>query len=620
MRRSNAILIAMCISSFLLLLSFQNCSKGFQASDASSLSMQGQSSNLLSEMSSSNFSLLSFQSIPGSAFQQANPLDGLGVAHQAPAYNPYGSIKQKFLAGAEDALALNFKTFKVYMGRAVKTTPQFYEIPAGEMADVNSMVQAADSPSFKKLFSMGFKTFFVEAVAFDLKNRQVMWYPLEASADHPTATNPANDAFTSFDLEREYKETFDLAKYFLQTYRGSGKTFVLQNHEGDHHTFDWSNQNTADPFKPNAMGLENLKKYWSVRQQAVNDAKAQFASDVKVYHMCEVVQVLRSSERGLDSLTRNVLPEVTCDLVGYSAHESAIADGTQSFESALAYIHSKARPSRDFGSNNVIISEIGTLENDSVYATRADQIAKIVSDKLKQGMPYVLYWTLYDNGCVSACAEPVKNEDVIGMWIRKPDGAFGEVYKKIINLLTQKEPNTFVALPSVVSIFRTTLGREPSAEESLSATHRFEMGTASLAQIQSEVAARKRDQDILKIRELSRKYFNAISNDNAAVEKQVAYLAGGASYAQLEAKFVLVKSSWIAESGAPPPEYFWVDRGMNYLINGGTEAQYRAEIKKVLASFPAFFVLRFVNAIFIMEAYITEIILRKRLTQYEKGH
>ena len=46
----------------------------------------------------------------------------------------------------------------------------------------------------------------------------------------------------------------------------------------------------------------------------------------------------------------------------------------------------------------------------------------------------------------------------------------------------------------------------------------------------------------------------------------------------------------------------------------------RKELLKVIISFPAFFVLRIVNAIFIMEAYWSEIILKKRLTQYEKGH
>ena len=46
----------------------------------------------------------------------------------------------------------------------------------------------------------------------------------------------------------------------------------------------------------------------------------------------------------------------------------------------------------------------------------------------------------------------------------------------------------------------------------------------------------------------------------------------------------------------------------------------RNEKMKVVTSFPAFFVLRIVNAVFILEAYWSEIIMRKRLTQYEKGH
>lgn len=46
----------------------------------------------------------------------------------------------------------------------------------------------------------------------------------------------------------------------------------------------------------------------------------------------------------------------------------------------------------------------------------------------------------------------------------------------------------------------------------------------------------------------------------------------------------------------------------------------RKELIKVISSFPSFFVLRIVNAVFIMEAYWTELILKKRLTQYEKGH
>ncbi len=91
-----------------------------------------------------------------------------------------------------------------------------------------------------------------------------------------------------------------------------------------------------------------------------------------------------------------------------------------------------------------------------------------------------------------------------------------------------------------------------------------------------------RDQRIIAIRALSVQYFGQQSSDNAAVEKQIAYLAAGNSESALGILFARVKADWIAETGSAPPEYFWVDRGMNYLIDGGTDAQYRAEIQKVL--------------------------------------
>lgn len=44
------------------------------------------------------------------------------------------------------------------------------------------------------------------------------------------------------------------------------------------------------------------------------------------------------------------------------------------------------------------------------------------------------------------------------------------------------------------------------------------------------------------------------------------------------------------------------------------------QTRRALLSFPSFFVLRIVNCLFIIEAFWSEFILRKRLTVYEKGH
>ena len=49
-------------------------------------------------------------------------------------------------------------------------------------------------------------------------------------------------------------------------------------------------------------------------------------------------------------------------------------------------------------------------------------------------------------------------------------------------------------------------------------------------------------------------------------------------------------------------------------------AAQRREIPRALASFPAFFVLRTVNAIFFLRAFWSEFIMRRSLHTYEKGH
>jgi biofilm PGA synthesis N-glycosyltransferase PgaC len=50
------------------------------------------------------------------------------------------------------------------------------------------------------------------------------------------------------------------------------------------------------------------------------------------------------------------------------------------------------------------------------------------------------------------------------------------------------------------------------------------------------------------------------------------------------------------------------------------KAKQRNEVGKALASFPAFLVLRFVNAIFFLKAFTKEMLLGQRLNVYEKGH
>jgi len=46
----------------------------------------------------------------------------------------------------------------------------------------------------------------------------------------------------------------------------------------------------------------------------------------------------------------------------------------------------------------------------------------------------------------------------------------------------------------------------------------------------------------------------------------------------------------------------------------------RREVGRVLMSIPGFLALRWVNCLFLLEAVWSELVLKKRLTVYEKGH
>jgi hypothetical protein len=77
-----------------------------------------------------------------------------------------------------------------------------------------------------------------------------------------------------------------------------------------------------------------------------------------------------------------------------------------------------------------------------------------------------------------------------------------------------------------------------------------------------------------KIRKLSVKYFGVESQNNAAVNAQLDFLARGGTLKGIEDYFSLVRYTWVMVTGAPPPSYGWVDLGMNYFVAGGTAQRY----------------------------------------------
>src|SRR5438552_12367248 len=77
-----------------------------------------------------------------------------------------------------------------------------------------SLTQLAQTPPYKRLFNMPFRTFVITAFTF-----------ANGSGVTGFATDPSR-AVT------EEKEFYDLTRYLYATYAGTGKTFILKHREG----------------------------------------------------------------------------------------------------------------------------------------------------------------------------------------------------------------------------------------------------------------------------------------------------------------------------------------------------------------------------------------------------
>jgi hypothetical protein len=118
--------------------------------------------------------------------------------------------------------------------------------------------------------------------------------------------------------KRLYDEMFDFATYLLKTYNNSGKTFLIGNWEGDWLLLSDYNRTAAPPQEH----LQNMTKWFQIRQKAVDDAKKAAASkNVQLYHYIEVNLVLKGM-KGEPCIASSVLPYVNVDLVSYSSYEA----------------------------------------------------------------------------------------------------------------------------------------------------------------------------------------------------------------------------------------------------------------------------------------------------------
>lgn len=219
--------------------------------------------------------------------------------------------------------------------------------------------------------------------------------------------------------EREYREFYDLARWLLTTYDGSGKSFYLGHWEGDWHLRRGTDRHA--PVAPEAA--QGMIDWLNTRQRAVDDAKRDTPHhDVQVWNYVEV-NLVKLGMSGGDCVTTRVLPQTNVDFVSYSAYDCQL-----DLPPALDFIESKLPAKPSVPGKRVFIGEYGFPVAGHTPAWQDAQSRRVLRAALRWGCPFVLYWELYNNE-----VEPGGRQR--GFWLIDDKGVKQPIYETHRQLL-----------------------------------------------------------------------------------------------------------------------------------------------------------------------------------------
>ncbi len=229
-------------------------------------------------------------------------------------------------------------------------------------------------------------------------------------------------------LEQEF---YLLARYLIETYRGTGKTFILGHWEGDWMLRKATNLDPAND--PEPIYIEGMIRWLNARQAGVNRARQEVPPvGMHIYAAAEVNNV-ELIPLGRPTVTSHVLPHTNMDLVTYSAwgglqyvRTSGETVGRQKFREALQTIAAYMPDSstldphgRPFGDKNLAIGEFGAGEI-AVGSSMQALVTKVaVEEAYAFGCPWMFYWQVYCNDYKTPI---VSNSNFTGYWLRRFDG------------------------------------------------------------------------------------------------------------------------------------------------------------------------------------------------------
>jgi hypothetical protein len=332
------------------------------------------------------------------------PAQVLGVSHVAGKYN---FTDEDFLNEGADVLhEMGCRVIKVWLSALKRSYPFNSTWPE----KVDSLVEMARIEYFRKLFDKPFDTYVLET--FSPRRKDDYW----------------RGGMSPDQIESEKGEMNDLAAHFLETYKESGKTFILQNWEGD-----WALRGGAPGTDPSTTAVKGMIDWFNARQDGVDVArKAAGERGVKVLHAAEVNHVARAMKGEGVTVTNDVLPHTHCDLYSYSAWDVPTHESDK-FCAALDHLASKGPGGHD----KIYVGEFGAPENVvGGPEKQRDRTKSAVETAMRWSARYAIYWELYCNEpkAEAKLSGKPKNDDMRGFWLIRPDGSRPPVTDYFIEL------------------------------------------------------------------------------------------------------------------------------------------------------------------------------------------
>lgn len=292
--------------------------------------------------------------------------------------------------------------------------------PAG---DLQSITELAQTDAYKAVFNLPFKVFVITAYGFATQGG------VQNFAIDPSLAN------------REEQEFYDLTRYLLTTYAGTGKTFILKHWEGDY--IGLGNFDTSKDISPAMVDAMNI--WLTARQRGISRARADAGNPagVGVFHAVEMSRVLDYSRLGRTRVVNAVIPVVKPDMVSYSSYDATLggtdpASAAASIKEAINVVKSLAPDPLGLGDKRIFISEYGLFENErpTEVTWRTNTILQTAQGS---GIFGAFLWQVFDNECkqadgtyfptASSPGAPLRpaNSQCRGLWLVKPDGATSQV-------------------------------------------------------------------------------------------------------------------------------------------------------------------------------------------------